>query len=235
MVDKSAKSAGAYAEQLNDTVFVVDDDALVRGSLEITLSLAGFKVVKFASAAQFLAQMTPRNSGCVLTDIRMPGMDGLELQAALAERNARMSVIIMTGHADVPLAVRAMKAGALDILEKPFDKVLLVERVEAALAIAGQKAAQADKEGAITERLAGLSERERDVLKLVVLGQSSKEIARTLDISPRTVDIHRARVMEKMQAENLAALVRMTVKSSPTMTPSAWPFISLNRLQTIVI
>lgn len=200
----------ASAGQITDTVFIVDDDPLVRSALEITLSLAGLKAVKFASAQNFLAHITAEDSGCVLTDIRMPGMDGIELQEELARRNLCMSVIVMTGHADVPLAVRAMKAGALDILEKPFKNELLVERVKAALALARENSEQASRRDSIVGKYRGLSERERDVLKLVADGRSSKEIGRTLDISPRTVDIHRSHIMEKMQAENLAMLVRMT-------------------------
>lgn len=210
MSDKKSEPASAYAAQLTDTVFIVDDDPLVRSALEITLTLAGLKAVKFASAQQFLAHVTAEHSGCVLTDIRMPGIDGLELQEQLARRNTCMSVLVMTGHADVPLAVRAMKAGALDILEKPFKNELLIEKVQAALALARQKSEQASQRDSIAARYESLSERERDVLKLVVAGKSSKEIGRDLDISPRTVDIHRSNLMEKMQAETLVALVHMT-------------------------
>lgn len=210
MPDKVSEPASAYAAQLTDTVFIVDDDPLVRSALEITLTLAGLKAVKFATAQQFLANVTAGHSGCVLTDIRMPGMDGLELQQELAHRNACMPVIVMTGHADVPLTIRAMKAGALDLLEKPFKNELLIERVTAALALARQKSEQASQHARIAARYDSLSERERDVLKHVTAGRSSKEIALALDISPRTVDVHRSNVMEKMQAENLAALVRMT-------------------------
>jgi two-component system response regulator FixJ len=210
MPESKPEPASAYAAQLTDTVFIVDDDPLVRSALEITLTLAGIKAVKFASAQQFLAHVTAEHSGCVLTDIRMPGMDGLELQEELTRRNTCMSVLVMTGHADVPLVVRAMKAGALDILEKPFKNELLVEKVIAALALARQKWEQASQREGITARYETLSERERDVLKLVVAGKSSKEIGRDLDISPRTVDIHRSHLMDKMQAETLAALVRMT-------------------------
>lgn len=209
MPDKESEPASAYAAQLTNTVFIVDDDPLVRSALEITLTLAGLKAVKFASAQQFLAHVSAEHCGCVLTDIRMPGMDGLELQEELARRNSCMSVLVITGHADVPLAVRAMKAGALDILEKPFKKELLVKKVMAALALARQKSEQASQRDGIAARYDRLSERERDVLKLVVAGKSSKEIGRALDISPRTVDVHRANLMEKMQADNLAALVRM--------------------------
>ena len=202
-----------YSEKQGDTVFVVDDDALVRRSLEATLSLAGFRVVQFASAQQFLAQITPGQSGCVLADIRMPGMDGLTLQEELSRRYSSMPVIIITGHADVPLAVRAMKAGALDVLEKPFSNEKLIAQVKSALAIAADKAAEASLRERLSQRLQMLSARERDVWKLVVEGYSNREIAGALAISPRTVDIHRARVMEKLGAESLAELVRMTATS----------------------
>ena len=200
----------AYSEKQIDTVFVVDDDALVRRSLEATLSLAGFKVVQFASAQQFLAQITPSQSGCVLADIRMPGMDGLALQEELSMRHASMSVIIITGHADVPLVVRAMRAGALDVLEKPFSNEKLIVQVKSALAVAAGKAIEASLKERRSQKLQTLSDRERDVLKLIVEGYSNREIATALAISPRTVDIHRARVMEKLEAESLAELVRMT-------------------------
>ena len=200
-----------WSEKQSDTVFVVDDDALVRRSLEATLSLAGFRVVQFASAQQFLAQITPSQSGCVLADIRMPGMDGLALQEELSMRHASMSVIIITGHADVPLTVRAMRAGALDVLEKPFSSEKLIAQVKSALAVAADKAIEASLKERRSQKLQTLSDRERDVLKLIVEGYSNREIATALAISPRTVDIHRARVMEKLEAESLAELVRMTV------------------------
>jgi len=200
-----------YSEKQSNTVFVVDDDALVRRSLEATLSLAGFRVVQFASAQQFLAQTTPRQLGCVLVDMRMPEMDGLALQEELSRRHTSMSVIIITGHADVPLTVRAMKAGALDVLEKPFSNEKLITQVKAALAIAADKATAASLRERRSQKLRTLSDRERDVLKLIVEGYSNREIAKALAISPRTVDIHRGRVMEKLEAESLAELVRMTV------------------------
>jgi two-component system response regulator FixJ len=198
------------SEKQSDVVFVVDDDALIRRSLEATLSLAGFKVVQFASAQQFLTQVAPRQSGCVLVDIRMPGMDGLTFQEELSRRQASLSVIIITGHADVSLAVRAMKGGALDVLEKPFSTERLIAQVKAALAISTDKASEASIREKLSQKLQMLSDRERDVLKLVVKGHSNRAIAGMLAISPRTVDIHRARVMEKLNAQSLAELVRMT-------------------------
>ena len=199
-----------YPEKQRETVFVVDDDALVRRSLEVTLSLAGFRIVQFASAQHFLAQISPDQSGCVVADIRMPGMDGLALQEELSRRRAFISVIIITGHADVPLAVRAMRAGAVDVLEKPISNEKLIAQIKSALSISADKATEASLREKLSQKLKMLSDRERDVLRLVVEGYSNRKIAGALAISPRTVDIHRARVMEKLDAGSLAELVRMT-------------------------
>ena len=208
MADDEPYVAGAGAGPHRDLVFVVDDDLLVRRALEINLSLAGYQVVQFASARQFLEYLTPERSGCALIDVRMPEMDGLELQEELARRAALVAVIVMTGHADVPLAVRAMKAGAIDLLEKPFSNERLVARIEAAIAVANERAARAFSEAARSKSVLGLSGRERDVLNLMVEGLSTKEIASALNRSPRTVDIHRSRVMEKMQVKSVSALMR---------------------------
>ena len=201
----------AYTEQLSGTVFVVDDDAIVRRSLQATLTLAGFKVVQFASARQFLAHIRPAQSGCALVDMRMPEMDGLELQQELSARNSLMTVIIITGHADVPLTVRAVKAGALDVLEKPFSNEKLVAQARAALAISAAKAETALRKKRLQQKLQSLSCREQEVMNLIVEGRSNKEIATALRLSPRTVDIHRARVMEKLGARSVVELVRMTL------------------------
>ena len=202
---------GTNSEHLLDTIFIVDDDPLVRNSLEAILSLAGFKSIKFASAQQFLSHITSRHSGCVLVDVRMPDMDGLALQEELLRRKTSLSVIVMTGHADVTLAVRAMQGGALDILEKPIDRGRLIALVQAGLATARGKAERAVRAEAIEKRIAELSTRERDILRQIIGGHSNKMIARMLNISSRTVEIHRARVMKKMNAESIASLVRMTV------------------------
>jgi len=193
-----------------NTVFVVDDDALVRRQLELTLQLAEFTVVTFASARQFLASITAQDRGCVLTDVRMPEMSGLELQEELASRNPCLPVIVITGHADVALAVRAMRAGALDILEKPYRNDEILARVRSALSVARERGEQTSIAQSNSRKLGALSEREREVLKLIIEGHSSSAVASLLGISRRTVDIHRARVMEKMGTKSLAALVRMT-------------------------
>jgi two-component system response regulator FixJ len=201
------------AEPHRDLVFVVDDDPLVRRGLEISLSLAGYQVVQFASARQFLEYLTPARWGCALIDLRMPEMDGLELQEELARRGALVAVVVMTGHADVPLAVRAMKAGAIDLLEKPFGNEWLMARINAALAVAKERAEEAFSEAARSKSLLELSSRERDVMNLMMEGLSTKEIALALNISPRTVDIHRSRVMEKMQVKSVSALMRKIFSS----------------------
>jgi two-component system response regulator FixJ len=204
----------AYQSQLHDSVFVVDDDPLVLKHLYTTLTLADFSVTKFAGAEQFLEYVTDQHSGCLLTDINMPGMNGLELQEELARRNRLLSVIVMSGHADVPLAVRAMKAGALEILQKPFSHEQLVAQVQAALEISRQRAERASGATEAAQKLDLLTGREQDVLKLMIQGQSNKEIARSLNISPRTVEVHRARLMRKLGADSVAQLVHMTHAAS---------------------
>jgi two-component system response regulator FixJ len=195
----------------NPVVFVVDDDDAVRESLVMSLKLAGHQVESFASAAAFLASGAPNRSGCLVTDIRMPDMDGLELQEELRRRNCSLPVIVITGHGDVPLAVRAMKAGAGDFLEKPFARDALLAAVQRALernATAVDSASQGDQ---IRTRIALLTPKEREVFGLVVAGKQSKVIAHELGASPRTVEIHRARMMKKLNAGSLQELVRMAI------------------------
>lgn len=193
-------------------IYIVDDDPAIRDSLLLLLQSAGFaNVVAYASAREFLARAVPTVGECLLLDVRMPDMDGLELQQELNRRGIRLPVIVMTGHGDVPIAVRAMKAGASDFIEKPFSDDLLLDCVRRAR----QHAAEASREDAAAEetrrRLETLTPRERQVLEGMVTGQPNKLIAFDLGISPRTVEIHRARVMEKMQARSLSALVRMAL------------------------
>jgi two-component system response regulator FixJ len=193
----------------NPTIYVVDDDHDVRDSLQVLLEFADYQVRTFESAVKFLAADLKHVSGCLVVDIRMPDMDGLELQDELLKRKIDLPVIVITGHGDVPLAVRAMRAGAVDFLEKPFREEALLESIQRALR--HKPAPQDTKSGEVTSRLEALTDREREVLNLVVEGHTNKEVARLLDISPRTVDIHRAHVMEKMQADTLADLVRMSL------------------------
>ncbi|HEX2478413.1 MAG TPA: response regulator FixJ [Geminicoccaceae bacterium] len=190
------------------TVVVVDDDDAVRDSLQAMLEAEGFAVETFAAAADFLEGYRPASNSCLVIDVRMPGMDGIELLTKLATRVSSPPVIMMTGHGDVPMAVMAMKLGAVDFVEKPFAAAALVRSIRDALATC-RPASTATHE--IDGRLARLTGRERDVLEQLVVGRSNKEIALELGISPRTVEIHRARVMEKMQAQSLSHLVRMAL------------------------
>ncbi len=193
-------------------IFIVDDDDAVRDSLELLLRSSGFEtIVAYASARDFLAEAAPMPGECLLLDVRMPDMDGLELQEELNRRGIKLPVIIMTGHGDVPISVRAMKAGAMDFIEKPFSDELLVDCVRRAR----RQAEEARREGAEVEdvrrRLQILTPREREVLQGMIAGQPNKLIAHALGISPRTVEIHRARVMVKMATRSLSALVRMAL------------------------
>ncbi len=204
------------------TVCIVDDDEAVRDSLEVLFGAEGFKVATFASAKDFLAA-GPARAGCLVTDVRMPEMNGLELLAALAGRPDPPPVIMITGHGDVPMAVRAMKLGAADFIEKPFDAQLLVARVREALRAAGPPSGAAALRAKIEGRLELLTPREREVLEQLVAGRSNKAIGRALDISPRTVEIHRARVMEKMAVDSLAALVRLALAAGIDPGPARDP------------
>lgn len=190
------------------SVVLVDDDAGVRTSLKFVMKEAGLPLASFTSAKDFLDNFNPEGVGCILLDVRMPGMSGMELQETLQERGLAIPIIILTGHADVPLAVKAVKAGAFDVLEKPFKEEILLERVEKAFALneEWQKASH-DKE-VITDRIGRLTRREREVLDLMVAGKKNKDIAAELGISPKTLDIHRSKVMEKMEARTVADLVR---------------------------
>lgn len=192
-------------------IFVVDDDDDVRESMRVLLESAGFKAEAFGSAGSFLDSGWENRTGALIADIRMPDMDGLTLQEELARRKAVLPVIIMTGHGDVPLAVRAMKAGAIDFLEKPVDDSLLVASIKRALAAAEASVHASHEVQEAASRIAALTDRERQVMELMAAGRPNKIIAYELDISPRTVEIHRARVMEKMHAKSLAELVRMVV------------------------
>jgi two-component system response regulator FixJ len=193
------------------TVHVVDDDAAVRRSLERLLDAAGFRVVTYQSASDFLA-VAAALSGCVLLDIRMPKIDGFEVQSRLLELNADLPVIVMTGQADVPSAVRAMKAGAVDFIEKPCDDDVLVETIEVALTRPTQGEQERERAQA-ARRIARLSPREREVLDALVNGQPNKVIAYDLGLSVRTVEVHRARMMERLGVRQLAEAVRLAILS----------------------
>jgi len=190
------------------TVFIIDDDADFRDSMQWLLESTPYSVESFASAQGFLDQYDGR-PGCMLLDVRMPEINGLALQQLMLERDIRLPVIIITGHGDVPMAVNAMKNGALDFLEKPFDDDVLLHLVDKAMAEADKRFSEQNRQRELQDLYATLSRREREVMALVVTGNSNREIAETLGISPKTVEVHRSRVMSKMRAESLAQLVQM--------------------------
>jgi two-component system response regulator FixJ len=194
---------------MNQTVFIVDDDAAIRDALSQLLGTANLQVESYPDGLAFLAAYQAERSGCLLLDMAMPEMTGMELQAALRARGLRIPVVFLTGHGDIPMAVRSLQAGAIDFLEKPVDETLLLERVHRALRL-DEEWRQENKRGqAILQRHARLSAREREVMTLAVSGLTSKEIAQKLGISPRTIEVHRTHVMHKMGAANLAELVHM--------------------------
>ncbi|MBV6422645.1 MAG: Transcriptional regulatory protein FixJ [Steroidobacteraceae bacterium] len=193
------------------TVFVIDDDDAVRSSLRLLFKSYGLEAVLHASADEFLASYDLTRPGCVVLDVRMPGMSGLELQQRLNAQGATIPIVFITGHGDVPMAVEAMQAGAFDFLQKPFRDDDLLARVQKALARDAELRALLRTRHDTRARLATLTPRERDVLDLVVVGKANKVIAADLGLSQRTVEIHRARVMEKMDAASLAQLVRMVL------------------------
>lgn len=196
-------------------VHVVDDDESARESLAFLLEAADFEVVSHASPLALLDALPLDGAGCVITDMRMPDMTGLELVRKLNARGSRVPIIMITGHGDIPLAVEAMRAGVADFIEKPFGESRMLDALNRALETAPLPAATqaSDETALVRQRLETLSERERQVLDGVVDGQPNKVIARELGISPRTVEIYRAKLMAKMHADNLAALVRMTLST----------------------
>ncbi|MGA7540558.1 MAG: response regulator transcription factor [Steroidobacteraceae bacterium] len=201
------------------TVFVVDDDESVRGSLRFLLRSAGLESRAFGSAQEFLASYEPVQPGCLVLDVRMPGMSGLELQQELNLRGAILPVIFITGHGDIPMAVEAMQHGAHDFLQKPFRDEDLIERVRRALAKDAKARTALEEHKAIRGRLDSLTPREREVLALMARGKPNKIMAHELGVSQRTVEIHRARVMEKSGASSLAELVRMVMDVEPELAP----------------
>jgi two-component system response regulator FixJ len=192
-------------------VYVIDDEKAVRDSVTFLLEARGLCVQSFVSAGEFLAAVPSLTPGCVLTDMRMPGMDGLELLREIRERTLPWPVVVMTAHGEVPLAVQALKAGATDFIEKPFPGETLIEAVLSALQTINETRKQDADIAEINGWIATLTPREREVLEQLVAGNQNKVIAYNLGMSPRTVEVHRARVMDKMQARSLSALVRMAV------------------------
>ena len=191
------------------TVFIVDDDAAIRHAMQALLDSVNLPCEIFASADEFLAKIADRRPGCLVLDIRMPGLGGLELQQELKQRGNRIPIIFITGHGDVPMAVEAMQNGAFDFIQKPFRDQDLLDRVSDALKTDRQRRDEEQHQSDIAGRIDTLTNREREVFDLVVTGKPNKVIAYELGVSQRTVEIHRSRVMEKMQARSLADLVRM--------------------------
>jgi two-component system, LuxR family, response regulator FixJ len=193
-------------------VYVIDDDGAVRDSLDFLLGAADFDVTLFESAQHFLDAL-PSDFGCVVSDVRMPGIDGIELLQRLKANRSMLPVLIMTGHGDVPLAVEAMKLGAVDFLEKPFEDDRLIGMIDVALKQAESGARSVAATLDIAARIASLSPRERQVMEGLVAGLSNKLIAREYDISPRTIEVYRANVMTKMQVGSLSELVRLAMRA----------------------
>jgi two-component system, LuxR family, response regulator FixJ len=201
-------------KEKSSTVYIVDDDSGVRSSIRMLLKSIGIAATSMASAQEFLQAFDPSQPGCLVLDIRMPGMSGMELQQQLSLRGAIIPVIFITGHGDVPMAVEAMQHGAFDFLQKPFRDQDLIDRIQKALARDRETRLALQKHSQIRERLESLTPREKDVLKLLIKGQQNKVMAAELGLSQRTVEIHRAHIMEKAGANSLAQLVRMVLDTS---------------------
>ena len=198
---------------LNGKVYVIDDDPAMRDSLNFLLDSAGFTVTLFDSAISFLDALSALDFGCVVSDIRMPGIDGIGLLKRLKEGGQTLPVVIMTGHGDIPLAVEAMKLGAIDFLEKPFQDGHLIEMIQACLRQEEDTAKNEVVTVDLISRITSLSPRERQVLDGLIAGLSNKLIAREYDISPRTIEVYRANVMTKLQASSVSELVRFSMRA----------------------
>jgi two-component system response regulator FixJ len=190
-------------------VYIVDDDQAIRHAMGLLLKSVGLQHQVFTSADEFLELHSGNNDGCLVLDIRMPGLSGLELQQKLIEMESSLPIIFISGHGDIPMAVEAMQKGAFDFIQKPFRDQELLDRISEALNIARKREAEREQKLDVQERIATLTKREHEVLDLVVTGKPNKIIAHELGVSQRTIEIHRARVMEKMRAKSLAELVRM--------------------------
>lgn len=203
------------------TVFIVDDDPAMRDSLGFLIGSVGRKVETYASAEDFLAAYDHERPGCIVLDVRMPGLSGLELMEKLREDRFAPPVVLITGHGDIPMAVRALKAGAFDFIEKPFSDQVLLERIQQALHQDSEDRAAEQDRVDIERRASRLTSRETEVFELVVAGKPNKVVANELGLSQKTVEVHRAHVMEKMRAESFADLVKMAVMLEVTGPPSS--------------
>ena len=196
---------------MNPTVFVVDDDPAMRESLSFLVGSVGLEVECFATARDFLDRYDGRRGGCLVLDVRMPGMSGLELQERLADRGIDIPIVMITGFGDVPMAVRALKRGALDFIEKPFTDQDLLDRIHEALERDRNRRAERARKEDIAARIAKLTPREHQVMDCVLAGKPNKVIAAELTLSPKTIEVHRARMMDKMQVASLAELLQLVI------------------------
>jgi two-component system response regulator FixJ len=206
-------------EETKARVYIIDDDEAVRDSLSVQLEASGYDVASFASAVPFLEIARGLQPGCVISDVQMPDMDGMELQQRLNDMKLDFPVVIVTGHADVALAVRAMKAGAVDFIEKPFEEKAILDCLRNAQSRFAAQRASAQAGATAREKLASLTPREREVFDEMVRGKQNKMIAYDLEISPRTVEVHRARVLEKLEARSLSELVRLALAAGIPISP----------------
>lgn len=198
---------------LEPTVFLVDDDDAVRDALGLLLDSVGLRTASFPSAAAFLDQYDPRRPGCLVLDIRMPAMSGMELQTALAEKSVNIPIIFLSGHGNVSMSAKAFRSGAVDFLEKPFDENILLERIHEAIRLDQSNREAITRKAEAKNRLASLTPREHEVMLLIVTGHANKEIATKLDISTRTIETHRGRIMEKTGAQSLTELIAIALAS----------------------
>lgn len=205
----------------DQTVHLIDDDDGVREALTVLLAESGFTVRSYKSGSEFIASGDIGRPGCIVSDIRMPGLDGLELQAKLKANGSTAPIIFITGHGDVPMAVQALRAGALDFIEKPFEEDHLMKSIRRALVVSQRMNAKETARREIEERLATLTPREAEVLDCLMAGRANKIIAFDLNMSLRTVEVHRARIMQKMKASSLSELVRLVMSARPEGEPPA--------------
>ena len=198
---------------MDNTVFIVDDDSSVRDSLGLLLGLRGYRTSLFADAASFLSALRADWQGCLIVDIRMPGMNGLELQRELQDRGCALPVVVISGHGDVSSAREAFRADAIDFLEKPLDEAKLIQAIDEAFRRQSASLGTRQQQQEFSRRLEELTPREHEVMELVIAGRHNREIAAALDISPRTVEVHKARMMAKLGADNVPQLVRICLES----------------------
>jgi len=207
------KGNGSVMAQKSPTVFIVDDEDQIRKAIGLLLETVKLPYREFASAADFLSEFDPETPGCIVLDLRMPGMSGMELQSRLSAMGSTLPIVFVTAHGDVPTAVEAVKAGAVDFIQKPFQDQKLLDMIHEALDRDAKSRRDRKEVEAIEGRMASLTPREREVMVLVTLGRRNKTIARELGISQRTVEVHRARVMEKMRVRSVSELVQMVLRT----------------------